>query len=141
MVDLQELNLVATLVTDLFCVNYNPPSSSKINPFATPLLYTPLSIEPTMKLKLVFHFGCTNVHYFMSKFQLPSLDGKGMGACQMFFRNIMTKSVNKQACFTGCAQTLSDETPQIDKIHQFRKIGIPFEPMMQFGCPLTFRMS
>ena len=39
------------------------------------------------------------------------------------------------------AQTLSDEAPPIGKIHTFRKITITFEPVMQFGCPLRFRIS
>ena len=39
----------------------------------------------------------------------------------------------KKACFAGCAQT--NATPPTDKIHPFSKIAVPFELVMQFGCP------
>ena len=37
-------------------------------------------------------------------------------------------------------QTFHGATPPIGKIHQFSK-NITFEPVMQFGCPLRFRIS
>ena len=43
---------------------------------------------------------------------------------------------NKPA--SGCAQTLPDATPPIDKIHIFSKIAITFEQMMRFRYPLKF---
>ena len=39
------------------------------------------------------------------------------------------------------AQTLHNEAPPIGKIHQFSKIAITFESVMQFGCTLVFRIS
>ena len=39
------------------------------------------------------------------------------------------------------AQTLADEAPPMDKIHQFSKIAVTFEPVMRFGCPSGFRIS
>ena len=46
----------------------------------------------------------------------------------------------KQACYTGCAQTLADETPPTGKIQQFRKTTVAFKPVTGFGCPLELRM-
>ena len=39
------------------------------------------------------------------------------------------------------AQTLPHEAPPIGKIHPFTKIALTFEPVMQFGCPLGFKIS
>ena len=49
--------------------------------------------------------------------------------------------VAKQACFTGCAQTLPDATPPTGKIHPFRKMAVNFKLVMRFGCPSGFRIS
>ena len=38
-------------------------------------------------------------------------------------------------------QTLSNATQSIGKTHPFRKIAIPFEPIMQLWCPLKFWTS
>ena len=43
--------------------------------------------------------------------------------------------MKRQAIFTGCAQTLSDETPPIGKIYQFSKTAVTFKPMTQFLYP------
>ena len=40
--------------------------------------------------------------------------GSRVGVCCLYLR--------EQACYAGCAQTLSDATPPIDKIQQFRKV-------------------
>ena len=49
--------------------------------------------------------------------------------------------IEKQAYFAGCAQTLPDANQPIGKIHLFSKIAITFKSIMQFLCPLKFRMA
>jgi hypothetical protein len=39
------------------------------------------------------------------------------------------------------AQTVPDATPPLGKIPLFTKIGVTFESMKRFGCPLGFRIS
>ena len=39
------------------------------------------------------------------------------------------------------AQTLSNATPPIGKIHPLRKIAITLEPEMRFGYPMKFRIN
>ena len=40
---------------------------------------------------------------------------------------------------TDCAQTLSDATPPVGKVHPFSKMAITFTPILKFLCPLRFR--
>ena len=39
------------------------------------------------------------------------------------------------------SETLPNATPPMGKFNQFSKKIVTFEPMMQFECPLGFRMS
>ena len=66
---------------------------------------------------------------------------KMLNTDQSIPRDRKRKTLYIQACYGICAQTLSDATPPIGRIHQFSKIAVTFEPIMKFLGTSGFWMS
>ena len=66
---------------------------------------------------------------------------KMLNTDQSIPRDRKRKTLYIQACYGICVQTPSDATSPIGRIHQFSKVAVTFEPMMQFLGTSGFWMS